>query len=1238
MLKIYSLNVRGIRNDLKRREIFSFLKRKQFDIIFLQETHSSPEIERKWAKEWGGTCLFSHKDSKSRGVMIAFKSEQNIISKWSDNEGRTVMTEVRINDIIYSLVNVYAPNYEENKVKYFNSLHVNVINNISKDNLIIGGDWNTALAEMDRKYSKFYDLPSRRLVLDMITSLNLIDIWRIRNQHKNSFTWNRSNPKSMSRIDFFIISKNLETKCKCVKILESIHTDHKLIFLEIVPGKNDLRGRGFWKFNNSLLNDRSYITSLEHIFNSKKEEYSDTNDKRVLWDLLKYEIQSYTMEYAIKKAKIRRQLENDMLARCETLYDKLCETELTQDEETEYAQAKHILQDISYYKEQGAQIRSRVDQIEKGEKSNKFFYNKEKISFEKKTVDKLNVNGHEITEPDKILKELHGFYERLYTSREPNLDCEEFENLLNSRGIPQLSESDQKACDKILTSDECFKAVSEMSLGKSPGTDGLTTDFYKRLWYLVGPSLVESLNYSLQKGELSQSQRQGIITLLHKKGKDPTLIKNLRPVSLTNVDYKILTKALAKRTKDILPKIIHEDQSGFIKGRYIGENIRQIDDLIYTLTKQNITGIILMLDFEKAFDSIEWEYMNAILMKFNFGVIFRKWVKICYTNIKSTILNNGFSSGWFMISRGVRQGCPLSTVLFVICVELLAILIRNNKDIKGIKVGDTELKISLFADDTTCLVKDTESIQNIFRITNTFSRYAGLHLNIDKSILSYIGPWRIKPNIDFNVKVEEDSFNILGIELSPKRNNCSEINIKQKIKKMTNKLNEWSQRGLTILGKVLISKSIGMSNLVYSLSNVSCNENELQKAQKVLDNFIWSGKTAKIRQKILRQSFEHFGVKSPDIYLMRKSLRLAWLGRLWTVKKVNKLINCQLDKIGGLHFLLHCNFDPNQLNISDFYTDMFKFFHQIHSPNKYKGILWNNIDIQIGGKTLYNKQWFDKGIIYIKDIIDDDRNMVLPINLIQEKFHLEHIDFMFYNGLKLVINNWLKDRSNLQYTAINYSIETSSPLFETVNGYINVKRAKSKEYYNIMIDTNSEMPTCVRYWQSENIQDYNLLSNSFINYKNSTSETELLSFQYKIIHNAVPTNKKLQDWHIKETDICSYCNIHIDTIVHYLWDCKLSQDVRQGCSNMLNMKELNDVTKTEFLFGSGDKRLDNISLILKHYIYRIRQGDKQLNMKTLEREVSTRIMADKIHMKDIDYQNKWGVLSAATTSIQSYII
>ena len=566
----------------------------------------------------------------------------------------------------------------------------------------------------------------------LLQTFNLIDVWRHNHPNTKGFTWSRKQPPVMCRLDYFFITKETFEFCKKCNILESIRTDHKLVYLELSNINKHTRGRGFYKLNNSLLEDEEYIDLVMETFFRKKHQYQYIMDKRVLWDLLKFEIQNISIEYSIRKARERRELEKNILAECDNLYTKLCNEGLCTEEDQRYQELKTILEDIERYKEQGAQVRSRSEYIEKNEKSNKYFYNKEKSMCDKKTVDKIRIEGNVITDQSAILLELKEFYSNLYSSHNPNYHTLEFDQLLGTPGLGCLTEDEKQSCEGDLTIAECELALNRMQLGKSPGCDGLTVDFYKRFWPVIGTTLVETLNYAAQKGELSQSQKRAVITLLQKRGKDPELIKNWRPVSLNNVDYKILTKSLAIRTEKVLPKIIHEDQSGFVKGRFIGENIRLIDDIIVKLNIQRKTALLLLLDFEKAFDSVEWGYMIKILEKFNFGQSFINWVKTCYTNISSTIINNGTTCGFFEITRGVRQGCPLSTTLFILCIELLAQMIRNNDDIKGIKFGNRMYKISLFADDATCLIEDSDSIAYIFRITESFAIYSGLRINIEK--------------------------------------------------------------------------------------------------------------------------------------------------------------------------------------------------------------------------------------------------------------------------------------------------------------------------------------------------------------------------------------------------------------------------------------------------------------------------------------------------------------------------
>ena len=186
-----------------------------------------------------------------------------------------------------------------------------------------------------------------------------------------------------------------------------------------------------------------------------------------------------------------------------------------------------------------------------------------------------------------------------------------------------LSEEIAKTCKGVMSVHECELVLITMENNKTPGTDGLTPEFYRYFWNLLGSFMVSSLNYAFQNGTLSISQRQGIISLIPKKKKNNEYLKNWRPVSLLNVDHKIATKTIALRLEKILPNLTHPCQSGYVKGRFIGESIRLTADTIHFTKEKNIPVVAVFLDFEKASDSIEWNFIHKYLETFNFGLDLR---------------------------------------------------------------------------------------------------------------------------------------------------------------------------------------------------------------------------------------------------------------------------------------------------------------------------------------------------------------------------------------------------------------------------------------------------------------------------------------------------------------------------------------------------------------------------------------------------------------------------------------
>ena len=179
-----------------------------------------------------------------------------------------------------------------------------------------------------------------------------------------------------------------------------------------------------------------------------------------------------------------------------------------------------------------------------------------------------------------------------------------------------------------------------MSNHSSPGSSGFTVAFHKFFWIDIGHFLVRSLTESFHSKELSITLKQGVITCIPKGNKDKLYLKNWRPISLLNVEYKLASASIAARIKSVLTKLISKGQSGFIPGRFIGYNIRLVYDIMYYTEKNNIPGMILLLDFATAFDSLSWKFMHNVLEFFNFGPNNIQRIKMFYTNIVSCVTVN----------------------------------------------------------------------------------------------------------------------------------------------------------------------------------------------------------------------------------------------------------------------------------------------------------------------------------------------------------------------------------------------------------------------------------------------------------------------------------------------------------------------------------------------------------------------------------------------------------------------
>ena len=479
-----------------------------------------------------------------------------------------------------------------------------------------------------------------------------------------------------------------------------------------------------------------------------------------------------------------------------------------------------------------------------------------------------------------ILNECRLFYKNLYSKNE-NVEPGAFPHFFTNVTTPKLTEDQKDFCDTELTEEELLNVLKTFSKNKSPGLDGITAEFYISFWEQIKHKLLNVYKDSFLLGILPESLRTGVVTLLEKKGKDRLDIANWRPITLLNIDYKLLTKTLGQRLKNVLPGLIHKDQNGFIPGGNIFYSSHTVRDILFYCKKENLDLILLALDYTKAFDSVNFEFIHKTFELFNFGGIFRNWIKIIYEGGKSCISNNGHISATFNIERSTRQGDPISPLVFILCLEILFITVRSDENIKGMKIENNELKLTAYADDASYFMKDKMSAGNLLKTIENFSKVSGLEVNRSKSECLILS---------FEMNLNEYSENFLGIPVvenlkilghyhGKSKLVCNFHNFYSKLDKMSKIFNIWKQRYLTIMGKILLINSLSTSLFIFNAQIDIPPVDFIKLVDKQHKDFLWGG-TSKIAHHTIIADYEQGGLRYKDLNSFIGSINVKFVQNL----------------------------------------------------------------------------------------------------------------------------------------------------------------------------------------------------------------------------------------------------------------------------------------------------------------------------------------------------------------------
>lgn len=1205
-ITIVSMNVNGLNISTKRRIIFDHLRKTKADIILIQETHATSSTEHLWQQEWGGQAFFSNGSKSSRGVAVLLN--RNLPFKYTnlrrDGDGRLLRLDLEINEVTYTIASLYAPTQDKGKeqISFLDSVD-EFLSETQATNIIIGGDLNHCLfPALDRSTNVHPPLANEvgLKIGALMEEWDLCDVWRIRNPTAKGFTFRRG--AYASRLDYILVSSHLSDSIKTSDVKMTPHSDHALVTVSL--GRAEInRGPGLWRLDTSLLKLSDYTSSMSNFLSEWSPPQELTNPNSI-WEWLKFEIQTFTTKFTKQRHSEEKQRISDLNKELEQLYNNMDAGK--GDESMAIDSVRRELREIEEARARKIIFRAKSNWALYGERPSKYFLNLEKRKNKANTLHSLITNnGTVLTKSEEILNEGRTFYSELYQDEEDFLlPMTEVQEQIAQLEIPRLSELDRDSMDAPFSEDELKKALGHLNTGKTPGSDGLPPEFFSMFWQFLAPYYCASLDHSIQMGSMSVSQRRGLITLVPKKGEDRRYISNWRPITLLNTDYKIYTKALALRLGRVMDLLVHENQTGFMRGRLIGDSVRAAEDSMEIIKDRFQDGMLVALDFKKAFDSVRWSLIFQALEAFNFGESFIEYVKILFINIQSSLYNAGRTSSPFSPRRGIRQGCCVSPFLFLLVVELLAILVRANPQIKGLDFRSSELKIVQFADDATCFLASSASLQHLMDSLALFASWSGLRVNKNKTKIIAPGLLANKTSNICGMPVVE-KVKILGIwvGLDNTEENAYDWNFKDQLDKIRTVCDSWGHRNLSLKGKIIVANALLISLLQYPSSVTFTPKRVLKDYGRIVSDFIWNGRRPKISHSSLTQTIERGGLKLLDLSIRVEVNMLQWIRRVIKKPTMNtgKALAVIVKSDDIVQFLAYRN---PQFNIPQgqfrFYREMLATWYKYRqfSPETESAIrrepLWFNTKIGPKNSHIHWRVWQNHGIETIGDICHHSQDRLLSHVEIADKFGVP-CTFLEVLGLRANIpiewrrsisRNWQPDKSDVGF---QLKLDSDPPEDLSILG-------PKRMYTKILTNTQKTNAALCRWLEGDDglqLRNKTEWADACTRAFQSTRETKIQSFQYKLLNRLLPCNTFLKRLRISETDLCDTCQVR-DSVAHFLFGCKKVKPFWDAiCTWFRNADNvyLDNLSVQEMVFGIPKEHhksqiINTILIHIRYYIHR----------------------------------------------------
>ena len=873
-LRLLSINIRGL--ESKIHNLAAMIAKYRPDIVTLQETNVHNNYSRQAIinKLKLQNTIFNYALHRHSGTVILQTSATwELKQGFTPKGGREIIAKIKNETFEYNLVAIHAPSEPHDRPKFFKELANKLYPLTDRHRTLIIGDFNITLEDRDIVGHSGKARIGRKELKDVVDDLDLQDAFRIIHPtridttHRNT-SWNRA-----ARIDRLYVPSSTQIQAYSHLDETLTFTDHKGILVTIGTQNQPSRSPS-WKLNDSLLATVQFKQAILDLIEFTKDAITPQSNIQTVMDTFRQSVKIIAQHFGrVRKTSIHKQitaLESILLAA----------PKLRQTNREEYIRITKTLEELKGEIYEGAKIRTNLQTL--NDKPTKKFIALETDKNNRNKISAIRTEtGETTTDQTEITAAFRNYYKDLYGKEATDNDIQE----TYLQYVRKIRDDDRDFIDEDITMIDIRKALNEMNENSAPGPNGLTVKFYKTFFTELAPLLVKMIDRAINGEGLSKELKQSHITLLPKDSGDPLLTKNYRPISLLNIEYKLITKVLANKISPFLESVVNPDQAAAIKNRNIQNHTHLIRDIITIAHDRGDKTCILSMDQQKAFDMVSHEWLELVLSRGNFGRNFIQWIRLLYEGATSRVVVNGTLSEAFELGRGVRQGDPLSMLLYVLTLEPLLECIRQDKDITGIDdTSGNNIKLLAFADDTNFFPNTQIGIKKIITHFQNFSKCSGAKLNLDKSKGMTIGKGDKFRRIEGIKWV--DKIKIFGVTFRNNRDPVDKETWGEILKETQGMIDRFSNFSTSIFGRANIINTLIQPKLLYLAHVDTPSRKTLKQYNKQVRAFLFKGTIRGIKHTTLIQEKIKGGVNLHDLETKIQSLRLKNL-----IKLINKQVN-----------------------------------------------------------------------------------------------------------------------------------------------------------------------------------------------------------------------------------------------------------------------------------------------------------------------------------------------------------